>query len=670
MKKWWLHLGIRMKIVLPVTLVSLLTGIGLFFYFSASRREVQTQALVQKARAVLLSAESAREFAAAQLKHGVFTKDLTSKEDILHTVPIFAAMQVAEAKAKELGFRLKVPKHSPRNPDNLPDEYETKVLALLADGSVPESWEVDTKTNQIRYFRPVKLTQECLNCHGDPANSQALWGNSAGKDITGATMENWKAGEVHGAFEVMMDMAPVDAEVRNVSLVIAGMTGASSIFLILFVIVIARAITRPILRLSDSASKVAAGDVSQQVESTSFDEVGVLTSAFNTMVTNIRTTLDDVRKAGEETRLAMHKAKNLQAESEAQAYYLSDSIETIMHEIGKFAQGQLVIHLEPTRSDDDIARLYEGFTSAVGNIRTMVAQVSEAVETTASATAEIAASIEEMSTGAAQQSEQSSNVSAAVLQMTSNIVESNRAMSRAVEQARASGERAQMGGAVVLETIEGMNTIAKVVQQSSATVHNLGKSSEEIGEIVQVINDIADQTNLLALNAAIEAARAGEQGRGFAVVADEVRKLAERTAEATKRIGTMIKRIQSETAGAVSVMELGTKEVEKGKILADKAGMSLKEIIAMSNDVEVIITQLAGASAEQETTSEDIARNIQNISSVATESNRAIEQVAHATDDLARLTMTLQELLAGFETQAEAAPGKLLKSAAPFQRQK
>lgn len=418
-------------------------------------------------------------------------------------------------------------------------------------------------------------------------------------------------------------------------------------------IVIARVISKPIQFLDEAAAKVAAGDVMQRVENNHTDETGRLTASFNTMVVNIRKTLEEVQRASEETRIAMHKAKNLQAESEAQGHYLTDSVETIMQEIHQFAKGNLVVHLTPPRSDDDIARLYEGFSSAVGNIRSMVIQVSEAVETTASATAQIAASIEEMSTGAGQQSEQASNVSAAVVEMTSNIIESNRAMTRAVEKARASGESAQEGGAVVIQTIEGMNKIAEVVEQSAATVHSLGKSSEEIGEIIQVINDIADQTNLLALNAAIEAARAGEQGRGFAVVADEVRKLAERTAAATKQIGTMIKRIQQETAGAVSVMELGTREVENGKKLADKAGVSLNEIITMSNDVQIIITQLAGASAEQETTSEDIARNIQSISNVASENNRAIEQVAHATDDLARLTMTLQELLGRFETQAE-----------------
>lgn len=415
--------------------------------------------------------------------------------------------------------------------------------------------------------------------------------------------------------------------------------------------VIARVISRPIQLLDQAATKVAAGDVTQTVTNNAKDETGHLTASFNIMVGNIKKTLDEVRIAGDEARTAMHKAKNLQAESEAQGHYLSRSVETILQQINRFAEGYLVIHLESERTDDDIALLYQGFSTAAHNICTMVVQVSEAVETTASATAQIAASIEEMSTGAAQQSEQASNVAAAVLEMTSNIIQSNKAMSLAVQKANLAEERAKSGGDVVVQTIEGMNKIAEVVQKSATTVMELGKSSEEIGEIVQVINDIADQTNLLALNAAIEAARAGEQGRGFAVVADEVRKLAERTAEATKQIGSMIKRIQRETSGAVSAMKLGTDEVENGKLLADKAGNSLKEIITISNDVQTIISQLAGASAEQETTSEDISRNIQNISNVAIETNRAIEQVAHATDDLARLTMILQELLAKFNTE-------------------
>jgi len=431
------------------------------------------------------------------------------------------------------------------------------------------------------------------------------------------------------------------------------------IVLLLFSIItirLAKKVTSSVIEIDTAADAVSKGDLTRSVHVTSKDEFGKLGMTFNTMVEAVRTA---VNLATEKTHIAEHAVIEANAAKEASRSneeYLERSVETIMREITSFAEGNLVVQLQPERDDDEIAHLFEGFSSAAENIRTMVKRVSEAVETTASSTSEIAASVEEMSTGAAQQSEQAGNVAAAVIEMTSNIVESNRAMALAVQKAKTAGDTAKDGGQVVIQTIEGMNKIAEVVQKSSNTVHELGRSSEEIGEIIQVINDIADQTNLLALNAAIEAARAGEQGRGFAVVADEVRKLAERTAEATKQIGSMIKRIQRETTGAVQAMELGTKEVEHGKKLADKAGESLKEIITVSEDVQMIISQLAGASAEQETTSEDIARNIQNISMVATESNRAIEQVAHATDDLARLTMVLQDLLAQFtieETQAQ-----------------
>ena len=165
--------------------------------------------------------------------------------------------------------------------------------------------------------------------------------------------------------------------------------------------------------------------------------------------------------------------------------------------------------------------------------------------------------------------------------------------------------------------LPGMNKIAEVVTEAASTVQELGNSSEKIGEIVQVIDDIADQTNLLALNAAIEAARAGEQGRGFAVVADEVRKLAERTTKATKEIASMIKQIQKETIGAVQSMEKGTVEVSKGKELVEKAGVSLNQIISSSQEVVDNVSQVAAASEEQSATSEQISKNIEAISSVA-----------------------------------------------------
>ncbi|MGA9120472.1 MAG: methyl-accepting chemotaxis protein, partial [Bacteroidota bacterium] len=212
---------------------------------------------------------------------------------------------------------------------------------------------------------------------------------------------------------------------------------------------------------------------------------------------------------------------------------------------------------------------------------------------------------------------------------------------------------AELGGQVVDETVVGMKRIAEVVNKSAATVKALGKSSDQIGEIIGVIDDIADQTNLLALNAAIEAARAGEQGRGFAVVADEVRKLAERTTKATKEIAGMIKAIQADTTGAVSSMAEGTKEVDEGIKLADKAGVSLNEIVEVSQKVTDMVSQIAAASEEQSSASEQISKNVEAISTVTAETAQGVQQIARAAEDLNRLTENLQQLLSRFKLSGE-----------------
>jgi len=234
-------------------------------------------------------------------------------------------------------------------------------------------------------------------------------------------------------------------------------------------------------------------------------------------------------------------------------------------------------------------------------------------------------------------------------EMTKTILDNTKNTAFAAEAARLAGEKAIEGGKVVSETIEGMTRIEGVVQRSAHTVQQLGKSSEQIGEIAQVIDDIADQTNLLALNAAIEAARAGEQGRGFAVVADEVRKLAERTTKATKEIAAMIKQIQQDTSEAVNSMELGTSEVTSGKEMANKAGIALQEIVEESQRVVDIVNQVAAASEEQSSSAEVISKNVEAISTVTQESAGATQQIAHAAEDLNRLTLNLETLIGQFK---------------------
>jgi methyl-accepting chemotaxis protein len=303
---------------------------------------------------------------------------------------------------------------------------------------------------------------------------------------------------------------------------------------------------------------------------------------------------------------------------------------------------------------DEIGMLQRSFDKFVTSISDTFLQVSEATAVVASASTEISSSTEQMAAGSQEQTSQASEVASAVEEMTRTIVENAKNASLAAETARQAKGAAEQGGAVVNETVAGMKRIAEVVNKSAVTVKELGKSSHQIGEIISVIDDIADQTNLLALNAAIEAARAGEQGRGFAVVADEVRKLAERTTKATKEIAGMIKKIQSDTQGAVTSMEEGTLEVESGISLADKAGASLTEIVDVSQKLTDMVAQIAAGSEEQSSTSEQISKNVEAISSVTNQTASGTQQIARAAEDLNRLTDNLQQLVGRFRLAAQA----------------
>jgi methyl-accepting chemotaxis protein len=233
--------------------------------------------------------------------------------------------------------------------------------------------------------------------------------------------------------------------------------------------------------------------------------------------------------------------------------------------------------------------------------------------------------------------------------MSRTITDNASNSTRTAEVAEQNGQIAFKGGKAVEDTVSKMKDIAMVVKNTSTSIEKLGSSSQAIGEIISVIDDIADQTNLLALNAAIEAARAGEQGRGFAVVADEVRKLAERTSDATKQIAKMIKGIQQETQDAVLVMQTGTKEVENGIKLADDAGNSLRLIVSSSQELINMITQISAASEQQSATSEEISKNVNSISKVISESARQIEDIAESSDNLSQQTVLLTELMSQFK---------------------
>ena len=297
---------------------------------------------------------------------------------------------------------------------------------------------------------------------------------------------------------------------------------------------------------------------------------------------------------------------------------------------------------------DEVFSLASSVNAMADSMSDIVGKIANSALTLGSSSTQLTSSSTNMNEGVNRQSAQTAQVATAMEEMNAAVIEVARNSHSATEAARSARDIAARGGDVVGQAINAMKEVAESTDITGTTIKNLGKSSEEIGTIVSVINDIADQTNLLALNAAIEAARAGEQGRGFAVVADEVRKLAERTTKATKEISEMINTIQEETGRAVEAMEEGTHKVENGMNLANEAGDALSKIVTGVEDVNDMISQIATAAEEQSATAEEIAKNMENISEAANTNVEAINDVTAAADSVSDIAAELKRLVDRF----------------------
>ncbi|MCG5509330.1 MULTISPECIES: methyl-accepting chemotaxis protein [Ectothiorhodospira] len=303
----------------------------------------------------------------------------------------------------------------------------------------------------------------------------------------------------------------------------------------------------------------------------------------------------------------------------------------------------------PVSGKDEITDLSSAFNAFADRIHALVRQVVGASAQLASAAEQLSASSEETREQVQRQQSEVQQVATAMNEMAATVQEVARNAAEAAVMARTSDSQAQAGGREVDESIRTIRELAAEVERTAVVIGRLSKDSDEIGKILDVIRGIAEQTNLLALNAAIEAARAGEQGRGFAVVADEVRTLASRTQASTNDVQAMIERLQSGAGEAVQVMEQGRGKARQGVEQAGKAGESLNVITRSIGTINDMNAQIASAAEEQSAVAEEVNRNVVNISDGVEHAATGSRQIAAASDELARLAAELQERVGQFK---------------------
>ena len=509
MKKW----SLRGKIVLLGVLLPTVLIVVLFRLYVAESREKTLEAFTDKARAICLTAESTREEMEAKWRLGLLSVDQIrefarrgEQEKILASVPVVSAWNAAMRKADEGGYTFRVPKFQPRDPANEPDPLEARALRTMEERNLNEYYEVDEATNSVRYFRAVRLTETCLYCHGDPANSREFWGNDRGMDPTGGRMEGWRVGELHGAFQVIQSLDEADAHLQEavgkaIWVVVVGLAMMAVLFATLVLRVVSRSVIKPVsriidelrgnsLNLLDAANQVSAASheladgasnqaASLEQTSSSLEEMASMTSSNAENVKQTSQMAEGTRNSAENAQRSMERM----GEAIGNIKKSADETVVILKTIDEIAFQTNLLALNAAVEAARAGEAGAGFAVVADEVRSLAQRSAEAAHNT-----------EQLIEQAQKNADHGVESAAEVREILGQIVDGiNRVSQLAKEIAVASDEQAQG----VNQINQAVSEVDKVTQGNASISEEAASASEELSGQANEINNLIRELALI-----------------------------------------------------------------------------------------------------------------------------------------------------------------------------